>query len=325
MKNYFFNVVLLLCILNSCNKTDSGESLFDFDPERLIRVSSDSSFQMFEPLYFSFLNTPDKYVNYSLLITRSEGENNFFIIGDSLIYRVVCYNSLEHYLSKSNGILNDALIHAGQLKLVKDSVVLYDMNVASSGLAVKYLYEKFKNKHVSVKQQNEFLRNLLIISFLLFMVVFVLRFLGMKEKNHKIELQSRKLNRMKSERHRLKDVIFSGTEIGKKIKSFSLSNPGTKTLLDNPNLITDDDWNEFISEFDVHYNNFTHRLKVRYPHIGANDIRLCCLLKLQRSVSDIALFLKISKDSVIKRKSRLKLDKMNLRNNVDLDEFLRDF
>ncbi len=165
-----------------------------------------------------------------------------------------------------------------------------------------------------------------IVIIILLIALLILFIILLKRKNSRIRKQESTISELKKERQTLKDVLFSKTRIGEKVKLISLSNPEPHKLIKMiPHLMHESEWSDFTCEFDKVYDDFTIRLSDQYPSIGKEDIQLCCLLKLKRNISDIALFLGIDKKSVNKRKSRLKLEKMELNSSVDFDEFIDRF
>jgi hypothetical protein len=89
--------------------------------------------------------------------------------------------------------------------------------------------------------------------------------------------------------------------------------------------LTEDDWAHIIENTDTTFNGFIGRLKNSFPKLSDADIQLCCLVKMQLKQADIAEIFNVEKDSVKKRKMRIRKDKMCLDGDKTLDETLRDF
>lgn len=89
--------------------------------------------------------------------------------------------------------------------------------------------------------------------------------------------------------------------------------------------LTEQDWNKIIENTDAVFNNFTKRLKEAFPKMNEMDIRLCCLIKVQLSQSEMADILNIEKVSIKKRKLRIRKDKMMLDDGRTLDEIVLNF
>lgn len=78
------------------------------------------------------------------------------------------------------------------------------------------------------------------------------------------------------------------------------------SLINSPKILTVTQWAEVEKNINILYDNFTFRLKEQFPSFTDNDLQVCCLMKLNISVSDIAVILNISPAAVSKRKQRLK-------------------
>ena len=74
----------------------------------------------------------------------------------------------------------------------------------------------------------------------------------------------------------------------------------------HPKYLSDTGWEECIGYTDVLHDNFTKRLKDCYPQLTEQELHVCVLMKWQFSDTDIATILGIEKESVIKRKQRLR-------------------
>lgn len=77
-------------------------------------------------------------------------------------------------------------------------------------------------------------------------------------------------------------------------------------LKQSPEYIESDQWGFIREAIDDLYNNFTLRLSKQFPTLTEGEIRLCCLIKLRFSVSEMGTILAISPPSVSKNKQRLK-------------------
>ena len=74
----------------------------------------------------------------------------------------------------------------------------------------------------------------------------------------------------------------------------------------HPRYLSDTGLEECIGYTDVLHDNFTKRLKDCYPQLTEQELHVCVLMKWQFSDTDIATILGIEKESVIKRKQRLR-------------------
>ena len=87
--------------------------------------------------------------------------------------------------------------------------------------------------------------------------------------------------------------------------------------------LSDDDWNIIIGNADACFDMFSHRLKEYCPQLTEDEIRFCCLVKMELSMSLLSEIYHIAKASISRRKMRLK-EKMGIE-NVSFDEFIADF
>lgn len=81
------------------------------------------------------------------------------------------------------------------------------------------------------------------------------------------------------------------------------------------------DWKDFNAYFESINKNFYIRLKEAYPEISPNDLRLCALIKMNRSIKEMAVILNISPDSVKTARYRLR-KKLQLQTEDNLTDFI---
>ena len=88
--------------------------------------------------------------------------------------------------------------------------------------------------------------------------------------------------------------------------------------------LSDMDWKELQLMLDSGYNGFTQKLRARFPMLSEKDINFCCLIKINMSIQSLTDIYCISKNSVSRRKLRLK-EKLGIGEGDTLDEFLKEF
>jgi len=86
-------------------------------------------------------------------------------------------------------------------------------------------------------------------------------------------------------------------------------------------LAVDKDWEDFKLFFEEVHTDFFIRLRERFPDLGAADIKLCALIKLNLNMKQAAAILRISPDSVKVARYRLR-KKFNLQTEDNLLEFI---
>lgn len=90
-------------------------------------------------------------------------------------------------------------------------------------------------------------------------------------------------------------------------------------------LLSDDDWEGIVQNADIIFDNFTRRLQQHYPALNKEDLRYCCMVKMQLSQLEMSQIMHLEKDSVKKRLKRIRMEKMKVDSGVTLEELLRRF
>ena len=89
----------------------------------------------------------------------------------------------------------------------------------------------------------------------------------------------------------------------------------------NNNLEDDNDWKILLIKFEQKHTNFFKKLKILYPELTPNDLKLCACLKLNLETKDIASLMNLSTRSVENNRYRLR-KKLNLRSTQNLNDFI---
>jgi ligand-binding sensor domain-containing protein/DNA-binding CsgD family transcriptional regulator len=92
----------------------------------------------------------------------------------------------------------------------------------------------------------------------------------------------------------------------------------------NHELKGDDNWKEFEEIFNQIHDNFTKRLKNKYPELTPRDIRLCAYLRMNLKTKEIAPFLGISVRGVEDTRYRIR-KKLKLPSDANITEFILHF
>ena len=90
-------------------------------------------------------------------------------------------------------------------------------------------------------------------------------------------------------------------------------------------LLSDDDWEDIVQNADIIFDNFTRRLQQHYPALNKEDLRYCCMVKMQLLQLEMSQIMHLEKDSVKKRLKRIRMEKMKADSGVTLEELLRRF
>jgi hypothetical protein len=110
-----------------------------------------------------------------------------------------------------------------------------------------------------------------------------------------------------------------------KSKKGEYNNKSIMEVIDliNKNLRSDEDWQVFLSNFDLAHENFLKRLKSGHPDLTPKDLRFCAYLRMNISSKEIASLLNISVRGVEIKRYRLR-KKLLLNPEKDLVEFVME-
>lgn len=90
------------------------------------------------------------------------------------------------------------------------------------------------------------------------------------------------------------------------------------------NMSDDDNWEKFIENFNMVYDNFMKELTARYPDLKKNDLKLCAYLRMGLSSKEMASLLNTSVRSIETARYRLRR-KLNLDQGDNLTTFIQSF
>ena len=90
------------------------------------------------------------------------------------------------------------------------------------------------------------------------------------------------------------------------------------------NINDDDNWEKFIENFNMVYDNFMKELTARYPDLKKNDLKLCAYLRMGLSSKEMASLLNTSVRSIETARYRLRR-KLNLDQGDNLTSFIQSF
>ncbi len=84
------------------------------------------------------------------------------------------------------------------------------------------------------------------------------------------------------------------------------------------------DWEDFKQHFENVHPEFFTNLKLQFPDLSANDLKVAALTRLNLSIKEASNILGISPESTKTARYRLR-KKLNLSPETDLFDFLLDF
>lgn len=129
-----------------------------------------------------------------------------------------------------------------------------------------------------------------------------------------------KLSETRRQQQELRQRIFDMNEVVRKINEFKKIK--NSEVHGRTHVLSDEEPEILSNLTDFLHNRVISKLKQQYPNLTKDDLYLCCLLSVGLSGAKIALMLDISDDALKKRKSRIKLEKLALNENVTLEDFL---
>ena len=142
------------------------------------------------------------------------------------------------------------------------------------------------------------------------------------EQENQLLRQAEELNCLREKANSLREELIRRMEVFQKVPSLHDTTSEDETSIN----LSQEDWKEITTLLNNQYDQFTHRLKKAVPALITADIQFCCLLKINVSMQDIANIYHINKESVSRRKQRIKSKIGNeLLQGLTLDEFIQRF
>ena len=139
--------------------------------------------------------------------------------------------------------------------------------------------------------------------------------------------QNEKLNSQKSQ------ILVRLNQKDEEIKQYEEiikqreNTPDIFTRIKQAHTIEEKEWPELIARTDALHQQFFERLRKAFPQLTETDLQLCCLIRLGYDKKEQKSLLKITNDSLEKRKQRLKrrLDPNKKWEKGELEQFIHHF
>lgn len=139
--------------------------------------------------------------------------------------------------------------------------------------------------------------------------------------------QNEKLNSQKSQ------ILVRLNQKDEEIKQYEEiikqreNTPDIFTRIKQAHTIEEKEWPELIARTDALHQQFFERLRKAFPQLTDSDLQLCCLMRLGYDKKEQKSLLKITDDSLEKRKQRLKrrLDPNKKWEKGELEQFIHHF
>lgn len=134
--------------------------------------------------------------------------------------------------------------------------------------------------------------------------------------------QAEELSLLRDKANGLREELIRRMDVFQKVPSLN----DRSDEEDHAISLSKEDWKEITTLLDNQYDRFTIRLRKAVPALIASDIQFCCLLKINISIQDIANIYHINRESVSRKKQRIKAKIGNkLLQGLTLDEFIQRF
>ena len=157
------------------------------------------------------------------------------------------------------------------------------------GVSLFYFYRKRTDERKRLMQENMLLRQ-----------------------NEELASLREKQLALREKEARLREELFKRMNV---VNKLSVSGKERHVFL------SDTDWEEIYLMVNDAYHNFIPKLRTNFPALTDKDINFCCLVRMNLSLQSLADIYCISKNSVSRRKLRMK-EKMELAEETTLDEYL---
>lgn len=231
-------------------------------------------------------------------------------------------NSFNKYI-----VLQDSLNYEKNQTIINDLKFKYETELKEvENIRLKNELELKKTKITASQNKLWFIIIISITLFTIFILTTYTLFNKIKIKKQEVyQKEKEKLEVYKKLNESKKTIIENNYVINSLKKEIELEfNKGdfTENLLNK--ISSDNNWVNFMGEFEVLHKNFFKNLKLKHPNLTKNDLRLAALIKLNLSDKELSELLNIEYSSLKKSKNRLK-KKLNLLPENKLSEYICDF
>lgn len=142
------------------------------------------------------------------------------------------------------------------------------------------------------------------------------------EQENQLLRQAEELSLLRDKANGLREELIRRMEVFQKVPSLHDEDNGEDLTIS----LNKENWKDIEILLDNQYDQFTKRLRKAVPALITADIQFCCLLKINVSMQDLANIYHINKESVSRRKQRIKSKIGNdLLQGLTLDEFIQRF
>ncbi|MGX1930725.1 tetratricopeptide repeat protein [Flagellimonas sp. 2504JD4-2] len=223
------------------------------------------------------------------------------------------------------GNYKEALASFKQNKILSDSIFTVEQATATQELKTIYETEKkeqqiaLQEKEITVLEQKAEISTLQKILLGGLLVLSLIGFYGIRQKLKRNKLEKEKVDaelafkKKELTTHALhlakKNEVLEGLkQKAEELKASEESKKGYQQLIRTINFDLQDDnnWENFSRYFEEVHKDFNSNVKLKYPQITSNELRLLALLKMNLSSKEIANILNISPEGIKKARYRLR-------------------
>ena len=237
------------------------------------------------------------------------------------------------------GRLDSALDFQRQYNCLQDSIYEEEQSARIFETQQVFRYDKFREQNQLLKEQkiarDRWIYRIILISAMLLFAGCVVHFRRDRlRKQHIIGQQNQLIRQQEYLRQKEAERLHAETRLSeldgkvdqlKTVFFRQLTQRFIPASGKDVIRLSDADWTVIFGHADAIFDGFTQRLREAYPALNEEDIRYCCMVKMQLSHSEIARIVCLEKDSVKKRIRRIRLEKMKSGEGYTLESLLRNF
>jgi len=294
---------------------------------------------LIKAILYEKINKPDSAVYYAKLAST----------GNDIFVADVAFTLLRN-LESERGNYNNALLYQ---KNVTDLYENIENSISSAAIQQKYKQEQLTNENnklkIKQKEKDIILLSILIVIILLLAGLYILylrqkRIRDIRESRIKEELlknkayqleqenlllkQNEEISRLREKESNLRESLIRRINLFKKLPSISGIDSSDNNSDESANkkiLFTQAEWNELFRGIDEVYPGFHLRLKQNFPKLDDEDLKFCCLVKINVNLQDLSDIYCLSKAAITKKKYRIKKDKLGICDATSsLDDCLKE-
>lgn len=304
-------------LLNKMKKYDQAlkviESVNSFPDQTLFNIEDQMIFHLAGAITYKNLQFKDKAISYleeviTLKDSISKADKEVEIIEIQKKFQTELQHEKNRALEIKNNLLNEKIQARNKIYVlgaIVIAVLIAMIIIITRNFKLKGKYQKLKLKRAENAKKWALMKR--------------------EEENKLLEVQKQTLTLREQE---LTSMTLLLADIQEQIASIIESDKNNDSVINIKkalrNLIKQKNyWEEFTIKFSQIHPDFINNLKNRFPGLTKNDIDFISLLKLNLSNKEIATLLKISHESVISKKYRIK-KKLQIEDDAEFNKILSE-